>query len=108
MVSRVMMNSVPTPSLLFTLILPPMDSITFLLIERPRPVPYLLRDSFSVSLPKSTKRFLTPCSDMPTPVSLRLIWISTSFWTLGSGPSFSKELLIWKSYWLCYSPLSLV
>ena len=39
-------------------------------IESPRPVPCLFLYEFSVSLPKLTKRFYRPCSEIPMPVSI--------------------------------------
>lgn len=72
-VLMLIMKSVPTPTLLVTFTEPPIYSIICLQMERPRPVPDLLRSLFSSSFPKSTNKFWMPSSLIPTPLSLTVI-----------------------------------
>ena len=74
LVLRFIINDVPTPILLLTLTLPPIFSMMFLQIERPRPVPPLFKWEFSYSFEKLIKSLEIPSSLMPRPVSIMLIW----------------------------------
>ena len=95
------MNSEPSPTLLLTLTEPPICSIIFLHIDSPRPVPYLFLYEFSSSLLKSINSFLTPFSDIPTPVSITLNYILTQcswpYWYY-SIPRFCSYIL---DFFLC-------
>ena len=73
LIFKFIMKVVPMPTSLSTLTLPPNYSMIFLHIESPSPVPHLFLSELSSSLPKSTNNFLIPCSDMPTPLSIKLI-----------------------------------
>lgn len=77
LVLTLIINSVPTPILLSTLMWPPICSMIFLHIDKPSPVPWRFLIEFSSSLPKSINSYFLPSSEIPMPVSMTLIcsWI---------------------------------
>ena len=63
------LNVVPVPTSLSTLISHPIWSMIFLQILKPRPVPYGFMLSCSCSFPKSMNRFFRFSGEIPTPAS---------------------------------------
>ena len=79
LVFNLILNWVPLPISLSQLTVPPMDSMIYLHIERPSPVPPLFLSEFSDSFPKLTNNFCTPSFEIPSPLSMILISYEINF-----------------------------
>ena len=95
---RLIVNIVPFPTWDLTDTFPPYCSMMDLHMERPRPVPSLLRWAFSSNFPKSMKSFFMPSSVIPAPVSMILITSPINLSWSGDYNSLANDKLLYLDY----------
>ena len=70
---KVRMNSEPLPFSVSSSMVPPMSSVRFLVMDMPRPVPWILSTASVFSREKESKMCSANSGDMPKPLSLTLM-----------------------------------